>query len=100
MAIAAYSGIRALLFMESCTNNKSLIIGKLRMEESRKEISSSPGAPSVPANSTILSFQVFSGNPMPLPQIRSLARRLSRRESQQCFDRFLNHIVDAVQLLR
>src|SRR5579863_2915504 len=100
MAMAAYNGMRVLLFMESCTSNKSLIMGKLRMEESKKEISSNPGAPSVPANITIFSFQVFSGNPMHLPQIRTLPTLfISTRGSQQRRNRFLNHIVDAMQLL-
>src|SRR5580704_4506223 len=38
------------------------MMGKLSMEESRKEIRNSPGAPSVPAKATIFAFHVFRGN--------------------------------------
>src|SRR5580700_6241228 len=38
---------------------RSLMIGKESTEESRKEMSRSPGAPSPPANATIFCFQPF-----------------------------------------
>jgi hypothetical protein len=37
------------------------MIGKLRMDESRKEIRRRPGAPSAPANVTNFCFQPVSG---------------------------------------
>ncbi len=42
--------------MDSSINNKSLITGKVRTEESKNEIKNSPGAPSAPANTTIFCF--------------------------------------------
>src|SRR5229473_3512200 len=61
-AIDAYNGMRAGCWMESSTNSKSLITGKVRTDESRNEIRNSPGAPSVPANATIFCF-----HPLNLP---------------------------------
>ena len=40
-------------------SRKSLITGKLKTEESRKEMRNRPGAPKVPAKATILCFQEF-----------------------------------------
>src|SRR6266481_3131207 len=59
-AMLAYNGMRAGRRMESSINNKSLITGKVRNDESRNEIRNSPGAPSVPANPTIFCFQAPS----------------------------------------
>src|SRR5580692_2511487 len=53
----AYSGMRAGCSMESSMSRRSLITGKVRMEESRKEMRNSPGAPRVPAKRTIFCFQ-------------------------------------------
>src|SRR6202795_5131059 len=46
--------------MESSINSKSLMIGNVSTDESRKEIRNSPGAPSVPANATIFCFHPLS----------------------------------------
>jgi len=47
--------------------SKSLITGKVKIDESRKEIKNRPGAPKVPANATILCFQTVKdeGNARP-----------------------------------
>src|SRR5207244_3953012 len=55
----AYSGILAGCCMDNSISNKSLMIGNVSTEESRKEIRKSPGAPSPPANATIFCFHPF-----------------------------------------
>src|SRR5712671_6605551 len=55
-AMNAYNGIRAGRCMESLMSSRSLIIGNVSTEESRKEIRKSPGAPSPPANAPTFCF--------------------------------------------
>src|SRR5690348_9966026 len=59
-AISAYKVIRAGCWMESSISRRSLITGNVRTDESKNEIKNSPGAPSVPANTTIFCFQTLS----------------------------------------
>src|ERR1700747_1005844 len=59
-AMLAYSGMRAGCCIDNSINNKSLITGKVKNDESKNEIKNSPGAPSVPANPTIFCFQAPS----------------------------------------
>src|SRR6516164_4689258 len=47
--------------MLSSISSKSLITGNVKIEESRKEIRNSPGAPSAPAKATIFCFQPLRG---------------------------------------
>src|SRR6266849_1900111 len=51
--------MRAGRCMASWINSQSLMIGNVSTEESRNEISQSPGAPSPPANVTIFCFHAF-----------------------------------------
>src|SRR5438309_9606651 len=55
----AYSGILAGCCMANAISSKSLMLGHVSTEESRKEIRKSPGAPSPPANATIFCFHPF-----------------------------------------
>src|SRR5881392_2347802 len=58
-AMNAYSGIRAGRSIDNSISSKSLMIGNVSTEESRKEVRKSPGAPSPPANATIFCFHPF-----------------------------------------
>src|ERR1700674_1409410 len=55
-AMNAYSGIRVGCSIDNSISSKSLIIGNVSTEESRKEIRKSPGAPSPLANATTFCF--------------------------------------------
>src|SRR5262250_275748 len=102
--------------MLSSISSKSLITGNVKIEESRKEIRNSPGAPSAPAKATIFCFQPFRdaakcdssvdsdvqcnrGLVGGRPPLDSRRARLSR-SSEQRFNRFRNHVINEVQLSR
>src|SRR5882724_4906161 len=51
--------MRAGCWIERLISSRSLMMGKVSTDESRNEISSSPGPPSVVANATIFTFHTF-----------------------------------------
>src|SRR6516164_9377053 len=103
IAMAAYSGMRPGRWMLNSISNKSLITGNVKIEESRKEIRNSPGAPSAPANPTIFCFQPLSGAAKYNSSVDSdvqCSRRPLECASEQRLDRFHNHVIHTMQFLR
>src|SRR6266436_6008126 len=87
-AMNAYNGIRAGRCMESSMSSRSLIIGNVSTEESRKEIRKSPGAPSPPAKATIFCFHplklVAKGNSSDLLAATCLGGALDLGAGSRC----------------
>lgn len=76
------------------------MIGKLRTEESRKEMRKRPGAPSAPAKVTTFCFQPDKGCCKEKTSVRN-ENQFSRRSngSEKGFDGFDDYVVHAVEFV-